>query len=649
MPLYRALLQTLGATVLLAMALACGGSSGRSSTAATATAVAITGKVTYLRVPLAKDAQGVPIGLVDATVPANLQTLPARGVVVRAYQQVEEPDPQGNKIPIWVVANVASTDSTGAYTLTAAYGHPTMIEVLSVFNGGNNFAVNLVGEPAGINSPTVAPDRMVYSLRKAVDGTTSATTNMPCSVLPSTGAALDFTVGLNDTWWLNDPAYNRSSTLAPLVTHAVLETSLPGRTTGQGSGSRILGIGDTIASFVAVYGGATPGMALDLHYWPGRSEPRGSYIEYDHSRFPQSFDPTLSGFHYFGSLRGGPDNDDAWDEGVIMPLLARNFLFVGNSDRTFSGGIAPLFPIAAALPNLSPDMARIEGLADAMAANVLKSPYLADTQGTSLAAPVKDIRDLTGLDASQLNPYSAPAIRAFAWEIILKANSQASPGTATTWATIDPLASARFFYAPVGATNGAADSTARDIEPLNIYSQITRLKESKSATDTVDLATIFTDPVLAPLATPFGITYPRPTTGPLASFVTDWGADPNSTVKPLAPIGLSMAKAVQVNGAYPNLSQGEVTYAGFTLSADKRYVITVNIAPALSPDAHLDLNLPYASRPPFTFTGAGGTTEAFVLPVTNTPPFYHSVRLQVVSPTVKQPDVTVTLAFTPAP
>jgi hypothetical protein len=639
MPQYRAFLQTLGAVVLLALALACHGKSESGQLAGTAI---ITGTVTYVRVPLATDAQGIPTGLVDPSIPANLKTLPARGVFVRIYQQLPQTQPDGSTTQVWYMASTALTDVNGAYTVTVANGRQTMVEVLSTFDGGSTNHVRLLAEPQGINSSTTAFDRLQYAQRKAADNTATGTDPLhpesPRSML-NVNCTVDFAIGLNDAWWVIDPAYTLSTRQAPLVEQAVLETTLPGRTAGLGTGSRVLGIGDTVASFLVAYGAATPGTTLDLHYWPGRSEARGSYVEYDQSQFPQALDVSNGKIHYFGSLRGGPANDDAWDEGVILPLLARSVLFNGNSGRTFSFPLKPLFPQGAALPNLSPDMARIEGLADAMAANVLKSPYLADTQGTLLGT-LKDVRDISSLSAAQKNPYSAPALRAYAWEIILKANNSATPGTPTTWATINPLATARFFTAPVGLTNSTVDQ-----EPLNIYSQIVRLSEGKTLAEPVDLASIFTSQVLASLGTPFGITWPRPTNSPYALFLADWGADP---VSPLPLVVLSMAKAAQVNGSYPNYSQGEVFYAGFSLNADKRCILNATISPALAAGAQVDVDLPLMNRT-FSFTGTGGSTEVIVIPVNTTAPYYHPVRLRMLSPSAIQPDSTVTLSFIPAP
>jgi len=650
MPWYRVSLQTLGAILLLALAFACKGKSGGSSPASTTTAT-ITGTITYARVPLAKNASGLPTGLVDASVSANLQSLPARGVTVRAFQQVDQTQPDGSTTKVWVltgtsVTSAAADATAGQYSLTLPKDRTTMVEVLSTFNGG----VNLLAEPAGIGSPTMAPDRTRYALRKAPDGTAPVNITTPSSVL-STDAVLNFSVNLNDVWWVVNPSVNSSNGVAPLLSQAALETSYSGRTAGLGSGSRILGIGDTIASFLAVYGSANPGSTLDLHYWAGRPEP--SYVEYNQGYlenppvFPQAYDASAGNFHYFGVISANPSNDDAWDEGVILPLLARNVLFAGNINRTFSVPRNPILPVGSALPDLSPDVARMEGLADAMAANVLKSPYLADTQATSLLS-LKDVRDTTDHATTPptpypLNPYSAPAIRAFAWEVILKANSLSSPGTAATWSTLNPLAAMRFFLPP-GLTNGATDTTARDIEPLNIFSQITRLKETRSAADPVDLASVFTDAALTPLAAPFGLTWPRPTSGTYASFVADWGTDPTGA---LPAVALSMSKASLVNGQYPNASQGQVFYAGFNLNADKRCVLVATISPALPAGARIDVDLPRMSRT-FSFTGTGSTTETIVIPVFTTAPVYHSVRVRLLSPSALQPDVTLRLNLTPS-
>ncbi len=642
MLLYRASLQTLGAIALLALALACKGSSGTS--AASDTVALISGTVTYSRVPLAKDANGVPTGLVDSTVAANLTSLPARGVVLRIYQKVEQTKPDGTKTLVWQLTGSGFTDTSGNYSLSATKDRPTLVELQSSFAGGGTSLINLIAEPGGFNSTTLNYNRLRYGMRKAVDGTASTSTNnVPASVL-SANATVNFTVGLNDPWYLVDPAINLGTSESTTLPLAVLETTISGHT--QGTGSSVLGIGDTIYTFVTDYATASPGASLDLHYWRG-NESLGSFVEYTRDLVQlhdQLYDPANGTYHFRGALRAGPVNDDAWDEGVLLPLLARNALYAGNFGRTFSTPLNPLTPTGTPLDSFSPDMARIEGLAEAMAANVLKSPYLADTKGTALAS-VKDIRTVT-----TQGPNSATALRALAWGVVLKANNVNAPGLAADWANMNPLAAVRFFQAPTSLTNGATDTTARDIEPLNIYSQLTRLKEGKASSEPVDLASIFSDTALTSLSAPFGLTWPRPTTTAgalLAPFVADWGTDPNATTAPLAPVTLSMAKAVQVGGVYPNLSQGEVFYAGFSLTVDKRYSLKATITPALTSDASLEVDLPLMGRT-FTFKGTGSQVDGVVVPVYNTAPVYHPVRLRLKSAATVQPSVAVTIAFVPA-
>ncbi len=636
MPLYRASLQTLGAIALLALALACHGKKSSSSSSTTAT---ISGTVTYLRVPLAKDASGRPTGLVDATVATNLVSLPARSVQVRIYQQISQTQPGTTSTTlVWTLAQILTTDSsTGVYSGTVTKDRPTMVEVLSTFNGGGSQSIRLIADKDGIGSAVLPQNRVQYALRKAADGTASASDPAHASLL-STNSTVDFSVGLSDAWWITNPAIVQNTDLANVA--ADLETDItkfPGRTTG--TGSRVLGIGDSIASFVTNYGSSTPGPFLLLHYWPGRSEAGGSFVVYDRSLLPLS----QASAAYFGTLRGGPTNDDAWDEGVILPMLARNALYAGHLVRTFSVSQNPLFPPSAPLADLSPDLARIEGLAQAMAANVLKSPFLADTLGSGLVASVVDVRDVSGLSASQFGPLSAPAIRAFAWEIILKANSLPSPGTATDWATLNPLAAARFFIAP--ASTG-------DLEPLSVYNQVTRLKEAKTTAEPVDLAAVFTDTLLPSLGAPFGIAWPRPSTGVYASFASNWGVDPTGA---LPPVVLSMAKATQVDTSYPsvalvypNVSAAEIFYSTFKLSVDKRCLLSATITPALGAGAQVDVDLPFMSRT-FSFTGSGGTYGPLVIPADTAPPAFHAVRIRLKSPSAAQPDVTVSLTLTPSP
>jgi hypothetical protein len=564
-------------------------------------------------------------------------------VLVRAYQESIQTLPDGSSATAWIFVKSAYTDTSGNYSMTSVPSDkPIMVELMSTFTAGSGQSINLVGEPGGIDSTTPAPDRLRYAMRKALDGTSTGPT--PASLPGSGTVTVNFNVGLTDKWWLVDPNYNAQTLVAPKTADPIDETTLPGRTTG--TGSRVLGIGDSIATFIATYLHAAPGAVLDLHYAPGVSNARGSFVDYNLADYPANvvLNPGTGTTtrDYFGSLQGGT-NDDAWDEAVIFRLLARNFLFSSNLSRTFGMSSNPLGPQGALLTHLSPNQAMIEGLADAMAANLLKSPYLADTEGTALASPVLDIRDISGLAQSQLSPYSAPAIQSLAWELILKANSLPSPGTATDWGNIYPAAMARFFAPP----NYPSSHGTYETEPWNLFSQIGRLQEPKSSTEPVDLASIFSDSVLTPLLAPYGLPWPRPSTGPLASFAADWGPDPNTLTYPLPPITLSMAHAVQVNGTYPNLSEGEVAYAGFTLSADGAYILTVTVSPALASTAQLELMMPTFQASPLFFTGSGGS-QRVVLSGNSTTPLFHPVRLRLLSPTTQQPDTTVTVSLVPA-
>jgi hypothetical protein len=638
MPLHRASLRALGAVALLALALACGGKK-EAAAPVVATTVKLSGTVTYTRIPLVVDANGVPTGLADPAVPANLTTKPVKGVTIRVYQRLEELNPDGTtKTTLWQLFQSSFTDAEGKYALMIPKDKAVMVELLSTFDGGGSGFVNLVGDPVGITSPKPQAERYRYALRKAVDGTAPIGNSTPAAIA-TTDRTVDFSLGLSDAWWLVNPVYNHSNKLATAITETILETDLPGRTTG--TGSRVLAIGASLSTFVNAYGSATPGNTLDLHYAPGVTEPRGSFVEYDSSQFPLAFDAESGSSHFFGALRGGPINDDAWDEGVIFPLLARSALFNGARSSTFGLSRTPLFPSGHALSNLSPDQARIEGLAEVMAANLLKSPYLADTQPLGPASYVA----INVPGTADLSPFSAPAIRALGWDLILKANSLPNPGTPTNWATIKPEACFRLFARPA-----LASGTTHDAEPLNLYSQLGRLKEAKTGAEPVDLAAIFTDATLTALTTPYNIPWPRPTAAsdPYTKFAADWGTTSATQAAPIAPpILLSMAQAVQVNGSYPNLSQGEVFYTGFSLDKDRRYVISATISPGLAVGGEVLLDIPTLSRT-FSFAGTGGSQPVVTIPVSTTPPVFFPARVCLKSPTTLQANQTVTITFTPS-
>jgi hypothetical protein len=394
----------------------------------------------------------------------------------------------------------------------------------------------------------------------------------------------------------------------------------------------VLAVLDSVYTWTSTYGRAVPdgSSTLDLHYRPGISESRGSFVEYDKTAYPLAFDG--SSLHYFGSIRGGSANDDAWDEGVLFPILARNYM----------ANLWPLElpPVGQKLPDLVPDLALAEGFVDAMAANLLKSPYLADTAGSG--ATYRDIRDLSTLGAGQKSPYSAPAIAALSWELVLKANGLASPGTSATWSSVNPLAMVRFF-SPVMPK--ASDGTTI-IDTYSVYSQLLRLSEAKGTSEPVNLAALFPDSVLTPLLASFGVPWPRPTTAPYSSFIQDWGTDPNTSSTAIAPMTFSMSKAVRVGGLFPNASEGEVAYAKFLLDKDIAFSFAVRTTPATLPaGSFIEIYFPYASK---TFQFYGTTAaQRFLLPGNSTTPVFQWVQVRLVSPDQVAPDVQVTLQLVP--
>ena len=534
-----------------------------------------------------------------------------RGALVRVYQAKDETNPDGTKTRVWILpASPTLTDSTGAYSITVPQGSDTFVEVTSIFQISNQ-QVRLIADPNGINSSLPQTERVIYSARKGADGSAPAANPTPGTPVTA-NATLNFDLGLNDKLWIAP-----SNGFQP--TTAVVESST--------TGSRPFAIGDSFYGFGSIYlSGTSASSILCLHYRPGLSEARGSFIEFDRSKFPLAYDGGAG--HYFGSLRGAASNDDAWDEGIIFPLLGRYILHLQ--------GQTGLFPPSTPIQDLSPDIAIIEGLAPVMAASALKSPYLADTSGGTIQ--VQDVRSLVGVPVAKQTVFSAPNIRAMGWELVLKGNNIVAPGTTATWTAINPAAMVRFF-------NLISPSDRTDIS--GIYHQLGRLKEAKSGSDPIDLTTIFTDAVLTAVAAPFQITWPRPTTPPLNTFVTDWGNDPNSAT--IGTIPFSMVNAVQVQGAYPNLSQSEVAYARFALTKDTAYDLKVVSSNGTLPaGGKIEIRLLFAGLVS-TFDGSSTVNSVrLVLPGNATTPVLNPVRIRLLSPSTAVPDFTATVQMTVA-
>jgi hypothetical protein len=611
---------------LLGLGLGCKG----KSTSNPATSRIITGSVTYVRTPLHVGADGVPTGL--ETDPALNTKLPARGVTVRVFQARPQVDAAGNTASAWLIAGSATTDQNGNYTVNGlSDGYLTFVELYSIAASGTN-TLRLVGEPSGITSSVGQPGRLLYAMRKGLDGTSSTVTKSPIPGTAMTGdATVNFDVGLSDTWLLAPFNWN----VPPTATFPQLAAK-----DLVAAGSRVLAILDSVFTFGAAYGDATPGN-LDLHYYPGVRHARGSFVEYDTTLFPQAYDGSI--LHYFGSVGGAAVvnglayQDEAFDEGVLFRMYARNYLFGQH--------MSLLLPPSERVPSLAPTLAVVEGFADAMANNMLHSPYLPNTASNTPYNPPYDVRVLPALTTAQGNPFSPKTIAALAWEMTLKANLIASPGVPADWkAKIAPENLRRLFKlitpTPVSPLNTSVTYIS-DIASL--YVQLGRMQEAQVATDPINLAAYFSDVTLAPIMDTFKL--PWPGILALPSYTTAWGADVDSTVKALPSVTLSMAEAALVRGVYPNVSKGEVAYATFYLTKDRAW--TLSLAPEPLP-AGVQVEVTVDSGVNGVYRFGGTNPKSYILALRGnyadlTLPVWHYVQIRMISPDAVRPDVTVTV------
>ena len=601
----------------------------------------VTGIVTYTRIPLLKNTSGVPIGL--ETNSANYVTgVPAPGINVRAYEYVTETPATGSSFSYWQLAANTQTNTEGKYSFSVPQGKPIMVQLASeyTYSGSSSTQdpINLIADPNGMESTVLATKRLRYVIRKALDSTPATSTNLtPSSSSSNTTATVDFTVGLTDKWILSDISMNPNTGIASSLSSATMETS--------GSGSRILAILGTVNKFKDIYKYTESFEILDLHYSPGRRETRGSYVDYDRLSYPKAstgnnaaYDFDTGRLHYFGSISGSSSNDDAWDESIIMGLIARNSNFgYIQSVTPLISGILPVMPTlseALTLTNLHPMLAHIEAQGDLMVASVLKSPYLYDIFLGGIS--VRDIRNIGALSTSEKGPYSAPSLKALGWEVILKANSITSPGSPVDWDKIDFLKSLKYL-------STSFDSSSSDCP--NIYRQLARLQEAKVASDTVDLASIFPDSVLTPFLQTFNITWPRPLVNsvPVTPFVRDYNALSYTfgATTVLPPISFSMENAQTLNGSYPNATSSEIALARLSVSVDTAYYLTVTPSIGL-PAGSVVLDIPTAGYK-FTYPGSGNPSRIVLRSSSGIHVFIYRIN----SPLSKLPAHTVTVTLTP--
>ncbi len=609
------------AAALGMIALGCGGKDDKAST--DTVTVTVRGTVTYTRIPVVRNASGVPTGLESD--PAKYTSQPARSIVVRIFQGQEETLFDGTKTIVWSVAGAGATDKDGKFAVAVKPDKPTFVEVVSSLQyidaNSQSQVVRLLGNPDGIGSSIPLVERPLYGLRKALDGSAPANITVPGQVSSITAeTTVDFSVGV-DTRWLLIPT--QPGPAAP-------SSPEPGI-----SGSRVLAILDDGFAVATAIGSPTPGSILNLHYCPGVSAPRGTYVEFDKTVFPASFDGSSPTF--LGSVRGAAANDDAWDQAITFQLFARNRLFAARQEQYPQMPFpVPALPDGSNHQGLAPDLALVEGFAKGIAALLLKSPYLADTHAGGVTVVDVD-HPAAGLGA---DAYSAANLADLFWEIALKANSITAPGTPDTWKNLESAAVRRFWSLSYTDSGTSTSFT----ETPNIWLQLGRLKEAKTSTETVDLAAIFTDAVLTDMAGAHGIAWPRPTTGEDARFLKEWLKNPDLGANAIPALTLSMANArADADGNFPNHSKGEVVYGRFQMDRDRVYLVSVLSTPALPAGAEVELMV----GTQIYRLGSGSAPFSLHLSGTETTPITYPLRVRLISPSVVQPDLQVTLRFAP--
>ncbi|HJV89930.1 MAG TPA: hypothetical protein VJ623_06470 [Holophagaceae bacterium] len=710
-PTFRRFGFVLGGVLLAALA---GCTKSHDYQPAPINAVIIKGKVTYDRIPLRHDPDGIPLGL--ETDPTKFElNLPARFVQVALYRKYrvlkdnsKDEDPVTNPASIFYGLEALTGNGDGSFSFTVVPDQEWMVEVQSTvtLNTATPQAINLLADPDGMSSTVPQQNRLRYCMRKAPDGSVPPTANDPDNVnhvitskvaAGSGSTVVNFHIGINDSWFLADTEYARQE--GKVITRmvpgysdglAIRDTSghitnangyqNAGKLESTPTGSRVLSI---LEAFVetATFGGSTltsvtpggPGTILDLHYLRGRSEPKGTYIEFDRSTYPQSqvidpntslptptgvyasYDPNLNNYHFFGSVKGDNADDDAWDFGILSMLAARSNLYYqvtgGNFYRQDDGlGHFTPLPSGVPQPNLEAQMAMMEGFPAGMVAVIQKNPYIADT--TALGVTYRDIRDFSGVGAGNLTPLCAPFYPALIWELALRAKSLHTPGNPDEWKEIVPAT-----IVPFVSLVEPSDQT----DTSNFYTQLKRMQITIPGLP--DATSPFTDQVLQDLMASMGvpdgaIPWPRPVAGPFARFVTDWGTNPTSSpalpsTTSIQPFLLSMSQATPIAGRYNNTSAGELRFARFSITKTAMYNLEVELPNGPLTNGAVEVSfigigtvdgtvIQSRTFQQTTTTGIPVAFEALKGAAAN-----FVVRVRMLSPTALQPDTPVNIKLVP--
>lgn len=618
----------------LALLTACGGGGTSSSTSDAQASATVHGKVTYVRPALLLDSNGLPTGL-DPD-PAHASTLPARRVIVRIFQH-QTLGTAPNTAQQWVKVAEVPTGTDGTFSTLVQPGDNYLVELDSSLTASSGPAVRLISDSQGLASTDPWYKRPQYFLRASLSGQAAT----PSELAPVASAAsngdytVNFAVDDSTSWLLGSTEVNPSGGIATDFDTCAFEAAP--------SGSRILSILDAITDISSTYPNGALKAPVDLHYAAGVSDPGGSYIEYHSDRWvqPGGFDPAFDSNglqeHYFGTLQSGSGADDGWNLSAIYTMFSRYALFSQGSGYPFGqDATARLQPLNTQADGLSPDLALTEGLPAAMAANLLKSPYLYSLDASGAVTSTTDVRDLSAVAPAAEGPFSSRTLGALGWEVVLKANSLPSPGVAADWSGINPLAAARFFELPA--------ATAGVYAPPSAYTQLTRLREAKTSSEPVDLAALFTDSAITTLASPFNLPWTTASAAP--SYGSAWtvGSGTYSFTDTL-----SMADDVLVGGVYANESNREVRYLGLDQSADQTYQLSLAMSPSSLTNGSLQVQVLTATGPK-TFAFTGSTTQPVSLVLAGSGdtanPTRYPVLVRLLSPSTVQPDVTFTLTLT---
>ena len=621
----------------------------------------VKGTVTYQRIPITVNDEGYPVGLGS---PVDVETLPLRGAFVRAVYSAEETMPDDSKVKVWRQSEYVYTDNEGYYTLALPDDDtlPVFVEIQSVFGYSGSSYMRIIADPEGMYSKVPQADRMIYSMRRGLDGTTPTSDNKMMPAAAQEGnVQLDFEISIEDEWLIGHPARGNS------LNNEHAQNAKPESELGRrGTGSKIAAIIDTAYKAAIYFGSPAPDGMLDLHYCQGITEHFGTYVEYDRENFPLAFDAGTStgggSLHYFGSVRGGPnpETDDAWDEGALLAMMARNsfrvygvpnrFHFPPKKGATINDAVNRQTAI-----NLHPAMAMAEGLPEAMAAITLKTPYLTSGSGVQ----VRDIRDVAGLPK---DIFSGPTIAALFWEIALKANEIESPGDPSTWTNINPASIARLYLLQyIYDVDGETGEVKDVLDFPSLFTQLGRLYEAYDLGNGVTLADIFTEDVISELTEPFfdEKIWPRPQEGKFPEyFIKDWGTDPgypslengSDSGKPIPSFTLSMADSVlDAAGNYSNITKKEIFTSRIQLSKDTPYLVSVATEPPLPNGASIELRVNGNALSPYFFNSASPEPKRIVLTGSGDYLATYSFDFCIKSPKVKvSGDIQVQVRLDPS-